>query len=165
MDLEEAVAESVLGLLRPELLPEICTSALMEGRDSPSLAVLAGEHAATLDPVEARALFAAAARELDLPIPSRRQAADLLVERAAAAALTGRRSPYEALSRIVREIYDASDGHELDQGYVGDFLGIERLVGLYWDYDELHQPWACSRAELDQEVLQALQAYLSSRAA
>ena len=165
MDFEQALAESVLGLLRPELLPEICTTALMEGRDSPSLAALAGEPAATLDPIEARALFNAAVRELGLAIPSRRQAADLLVERAAADALRGRRSPYEALSRIVREIYYASGSSELDAEYVGSFLGIERIVGLYWEYDELHEPWACSRTELDQEALQALQAYLNSRAA
>jgi len=164
MELEEAIAESVLGLLRPELFPEICTAALLEGHDSLSLGALAGKSGATLDPAKARSLFDKVVEELGLEIPSRRQAADFLVKRTAAAALADQVSPYEALSRIVCDIYHASNWENLDQGYVGDSLGIERLVGLYWDYDELDQPWACSRGELDQEVLSAFQACLNSRA-
>ena len=165
MDIKEAVAESVLGLLSPERLPGICTRALVDGLDSPSLAALAGESISTLDPVEARQLFVKAIRELRIVTPSPREAARFLIERACAAALTGDRDPYSALSRIVKDIYLAHEHEWQDHEYVGDHLGIQQLVGLYYDYDDLHEPFACTREELDQASLQALQAYLNSRAA
>ncbi len=43
-----------------------------------------------------------------------------------------------------------------DFDYLGESLGLARIVGLYWDYDELDQPWACSREELDQAAIEAL---------
>ena len=162
MDLDEALAESALGILRPERLPEICTDALVSGLVSPSLAALAGEPAAILDPDASRSLFSKAIRELSLSLPSRRQAADLLVKRAIGRALAGQLTPYDALTRIVCEIYHATNWENLDQKSAGDSLCIETLVGLYWDYDDIGEPWMCSRSELDQEVLSAFSAHVNT---
>lgn len=106
-------------MLRPELLPGICTEAVLAGRASDALAALAGEPAGHHDPVEARALFQKGMHGPGRHEPTLREAAGLPVERAAAAALSGRSSPHEALSRIVRTTRSGSRRHlrepKLDQ--------------------------------------------------
>jgi len=160
----QVVAEWVLGILRPERLPSICRDALDVDVESEALVLLATENPESLDFEEARRLFSRVVSDLGLAKPSRTEAAKLLARNAAESAIAGDLSPYDALSRIVREIHLECFPSDRDSEYVGDAIGIEALVGFYWDYDELDEPWACTREELDAASLEALRAFLASHA-
>jgi len=42
-----------------------------------------------------------------------------------------------AMSRLMADVYWNYDFSKLTKNYVGDSHGIEHLIGLYWDYDDL----------------------------
>ena len=165
--IENAVAESALGLLRPETLPDIATTAMTEGLESSSLDVLAVMSTARFDPIAARGLLAAAIRELDLEVPEPRRAAELLVRHTISEALEGKRSPEDALQRIVREVFEAYEtqapGSRASHKFVGGSLGIEKMVGIHEDYDELYESHAMDssqREKLDRAAVKAMRSYL-----
>jgi hypothetical protein len=67
----------------------------------------------------------------------------------------------------MREVYYPVEAFRPSQHWAGDSVGIETLVGWYWDYEEalaLHQP----RAVLDtlaRDAQNAASAWLSARGA
>ena len=149
------LADYVLGTLAPHDLPEVALRALMEGLDSPMLAALAGVTAQTYNRWEVEGLLLAALRELHLVLPDRRESVQLIIDDALRLALAGKSSPSAAVSRIVNGAYYASGAN--DSRIVGDALGIEEIVAIYWAYDERDQPWSRPVAELDRDAFKALE--------
>jgi hypothetical protein len=157
MDLREAVARHVLGFLRAEALPNICSAALESGFDSPTLTSLAGEPLGTLDFEDARRDFDRIIEELGFPTPSFYDAADTIIRNSCLAAVDGVVSPHAALAEIAQVVELVERDHSPTE-FVGDTLGVPDLIGMLHDYDELGKPWVLSRDDLDSEVLIALRA-------
>ena len=93
-----AVARDVLGLTLSEDLVGVAIEALEDGRDSPSLRVLAGLSGS--DVTQARALFDRVLEELGIVRPSMRDAALLLARETAREIVSGTVEPYEGAKRI-----------------------------------------------------------------
>ncbi len=79
-------------------MPSEAVQALLEGVDSPSIRKLAGMTSAESD--EVRATFRAALHELDIEIPSPREAAILVATQVATQITQGAVTPYEGARQI-----------------------------------------------------------------
>lgn len=96
--LELAASKVVLGLLRSEDLVDVGAAALEDGCDSPALRVLAGLTLAEAD--EARATFDRTLSELNVAIPSKRDAVMRLARETAKGILSGTTGAYEGAKQI-----------------------------------------------------------------
>lgn len=105
----------VLGVIRSDGLPAVAATALADGWDSPSLRVLAGSPRS--DP-DVRSLFERALSELNVSLPTPREAVIVLANDIAASVLAGTVAPYDGAQRItelsLRLPEDAEHLHELD---------------------------------------------------
>jgi len=151
------LADYVLGTVAPHDLPALALRALLEGEESSSLAALAGVSPATYDPWEVEELLSDALRELGTLLPSRDDAVQVIIDDTIDRALAGEMSPVGAVSRIVNGAYYASGAAERDSTVAGDSLDLAEIVGLYWAYDEVDQPWSPPAEELDRDALAALE--------
>jgi len=156
MTLAVSLADYVLGIIAPHDLPGVALRALLNGDEAPSLAALAGTSPRTYDRWEVEALLGAALRELHLRLPSRDEAAQIIIDDTLRRALTNEMSPVAAISRIVDDAYYASGASERDSTVAGDSLDLCEIVSMYWKYDDADQPWSPPREELDKEALAAL---------
>jgi hypothetical protein len=152
-----SLADYVLGIITAYDLPAVALRAIMDGHESLSLAALAGCSPQTYNRWETEELLSAALRELSIGLPSRDEAAQIIIDDALRSALAGTVSPASAVTRIVSGAYYGSDAPLRDSMIAGDSLGIGDLVGVYWMYDEADQPWSPSAQELDREAFKALQ--------
>jgi hypothetical protein len=134
--LKRLAANYALGLVHSWDLPPVADRALSSGVYSPSLAELA----ATTNPImsEVGPLFERAMNELGHPVPPGDEAAWIVarahVERVATAAEPLR----EALWDLVRLRWATSMPVE-GRRSVGNGLGIEPFMGIYWSLDELNE--------------------------
>ena len=134
MHIDEAVARMVLHKDPIEDLPGIATEALCHGFDSPALRMLAAS-APSDHPDDLRRLFTKAAQELGIAIPDKVGAARALLPlylRDIAQAIV---SPAQGVRRILYDLHYPL-GHDLDKSHVGEGLGIGKLVGDYYTYDD-----------------------------
>jgi hypothetical protein len=97
-DMEIAACELALDLGNPSDLPRIACDALGHGDDSYSLRLLAGLTDTELD--EAQPLFERALAELNLPVPSQRDAVICLAKEISKEILSGATPPAEGARRI-----------------------------------------------------------------
>ena len=97
-DLKLAASKCALGLLRPDDLVQVGVQALKHGFDSPSLRILAGLNASEVE--EARRMFDRALSELDLEVPSKRDAVVNLAREIAKEILAGTTEAYYGAKRI-----------------------------------------------------------------
>lgn len=139
MTFDEAVAAATLGLLLSGELPDVATRALMAGLDSRSLAALAGESPRAASPDELHRLLEHALRELGVRRPSPVRAAEVLRDHYARRVVTGGISPRSGAEAIVGGVLERVDSHLPAGEFVGEALGIARLVGLFHDYDLVHE--------------------------
>jgi hypothetical protein len=96
--LQTAASEFVLGLVGPSALPSAAVAALEDGCDSPCLRVLAGLTPAEHD--EAGGLLRRALAELNVSLPSGREAVLRLARETAKRILSGETGPREGAQRI-----------------------------------------------------------------
>ena len=96
--LEVAASKCALGLLQSDDLIQVGVQALEHGCDSPSLRILAGLNASEAE--EARRMFDQALSELDLEVPSKRDAVIHLARGIAKEILTGTTEAYLGAKRI-----------------------------------------------------------------
>lgn len=134
MSIQDTLAKMALGAQQVEELPGIATAALCEGLDSPALRVLAGS-SPTDHPDDLWQLLRKAARELGIPVPDRPQAARRVLRLHLRDIAEERVSPMEGVRRILTAVQHPV-GHELDKSHVGEALGIGRLLGDYYTYDD-----------------------------
>jgi hypothetical protein len=96
--LELAASRAVLGLLRSDDLARVGTQALEDGCDSPSLRILAGVNASEAE--EARGLFERVLSELNVAVPSKRNAVMLLARETAKGIVSGTTGVYLGAKQI-----------------------------------------------------------------
>ncbi len=152
MNLSQAVAAFVLGMLPPERLPEIATSALERGIQSTSLSALA-DATPRADPRELRALFLEAVAELGSPPPSLLEAAETLKQYYAAQVVAGELPPREGARLIVERVFREVDELLPPGNYLGEAFGIAQLVGYFYNYDDVPSSDVGSIAEIDQAII------------
>jgi hypothetical protein len=97
-DFRLLAAKDLLDFVGPDAMPPAATRALVEGIDSPSVRQLAGMDGA--DNEDLRATFRSVLRELEIEIPSRREAAILVATEVARGITQGTISPYEGATEI-----------------------------------------------------------------
>lgn len=149
--LSENLAAFVLGELSVGDLPEVAVEALVEGLDSPHLARLAGETAATNAFVLSET-FERALREVGLTWPTRLEAFELVKSYALKRVVDGRIGVREGTARIING-YRRVD-HLLPAGkFVGDGAGVARLYALYHSFDELKAGDVEGETRLEQEIV------------
>jgi hypothetical protein len=105
--LELAVSKVVLGLLRSDDLAGVAVQALEDGCDSPSLRILAGLNASEAD--ETRRMFDQVLSELDVAVPSKRDAVIRLARETAKEILVGTTGTYPGAKQIWVLTLRASD--------------------------------------------------------
>jgi len=134
-ELVDLAARYVVGYALVDDLPPAAVDALVRGLDSPSLACLAGANG-NEDPAEVRSLFLAALAELQIPLPTKRGAAELLKVSWAHKVLAGTWSPRTAARNFVH-LQLTLHSEIADHHYVGDGLDIVALIRAHYSYDDL----------------------------
>jgi hypothetical protein len=112
-----------------ERLPEIAQEALEQGLDSDSLRILAGEQKATI--LEQGSLFERTLSELNIKIPSQREAVIHIVRHQAQNIVSGRVSPIKGAIEISEVAYELSDGLNRLSVFVGLVDQFEDFSGEY----------------------------------
>lgn len=129
------LARRVLTSISVRELQGIAISWIESGHDFPEL------HELAWDPVlswrEADPLFEATAATLGLSMPSREEAAEILVYYHLRRIAQGDCTPEEGLAWMMRDAYWPELSKSFSSAYVGDAVGLEHFIGAYWGYDDL----------------------------
>jgi hypothetical protein len=168
MSFKVHLANYILDNIKLSSMPDAAVQALIEGLDSPSLVKLAGESGDHSNLFEIEELFRHALSELGLSLPSKEEAAHILISYWAEHIVSGLVQPREGARHILIDVY-----HKMDfpnEKMVGEELGINRLLGLAYEYDDLYDGFIefegkpLTREEafkvLDREVIEASRKYL-----
>jgi hypothetical protein len=160
-------AKLQFGLQYESNLPGLACSALVDGLDSPSLRVLAGLDGK--DHVEVRKYLEKVLYELEgEALPTRDEAAWILVRHLIDAIVDGAIEPHEGLHTLIHNVYWAMDWSTSSTKFVGDSIGIQKLYGLCDSFDELSVAnyrgswWKSNKkllAELQEDIKQAATEY------
>jgi hypothetical protein len=154
MDLQEAVARRVLRSLTSDELPAIAVEAVMSGRESPSLAALAGATRAD-SPADLWDLFSRSLTELAIAPPTRLEAAEYLKLLYARRVVTGALAPYDGAAGIVALMQEVERELPERGRYVGESFGVARLVGLYYSWGDVPSGDDASRRRIELALKQA----------
>jgi hypothetical protein len=140
------LARWLLGEVRPESVPAICTDLLLAGYDTPSLRVLAGLTKAELERV--RELLPQLFNELGLERPTEVAAAWRVAQQTAQELLADRLAPYDAARSI----------GDLGTRFAPLFPLLNHFIGLWseWDDDARH------RKEYEYDIRAAAQELVST---
>jgi hypothetical protein len=123
-----------LELLSSSRLPELATSWLADGLDSPALRVLAGERDAPMS--DLAPLFESALEELGVPFPERYEATLQVLRFWLERIVDESIDPMAGMQRIDRDLGDAARELFPDRVYLGEGLGIERLYTWYRELED-----------------------------
>lgn len=123
----EVAALYALGYMPSESMPKLATRWLVEGLDTPSMRLLAGETNPIMSDVAP--LFEAVLQELAIDLPNKREAALTLLEAYLRQMVSGALDPYEGMALIDSQLNQPDIAPATK--YVGDGLGIERLFTWY----------------------------------
>jgi hypothetical protein len=168
MSFKVHLANYVLDNTKLSTMPDAAVQALIEGFDSPSLTKLAGESGDHSNLFEIEELLRHTLSELGLSLPSKDEAAHILISYWAERIVSGSVQPREGARHILVQVYHRTE-HPNDK-FVGETLDISSLVGLAYEYDDLHEGFIefegkpLTKAEafkvLDREVIEASRKYL-----
>jgi len=134
MDFNQQLAAFVLKILRHEEIPNIAVQALVEGFDSNSLRILASYTSVDYNFFEIQDLLKKIMLELNIQLPTKTEASKILISFYIDEIIEKKIDPFVGVENIIKDIYYKSD--MINEKYVGDCLGIEKLYGLYDDYNE-----------------------------
>jgi hypothetical protein len=73
---------------------------------------------------------------LGITVPSYEEAVWNILRRHISQIADGQTDALDGLKALIDEVYWSYDFHSKANQYLGDSHGIERLIGLYWEYDE-----------------------------
>jgi hypothetical protein len=173
MTFVEHLANFVLGNVAFFSLPTVATQALVEGYDSRHLRMLAGLDEGQCNSFQVEDFWRRSLSELQLPLPSREEAARLLICYWARKIVEGSVTPEEGSMLIVNHVYDRTQ-HQ-NEKIAGDSLGISVLIGHAYNYGDLQEgfieyegkPITLTEAReiLDRLVVGEVLAYLSCHSA
>lgn len=83
--------------------------------------------------------FRAALDHHGIVVPDQKTAMRLLIAQHLRDVVATPSDARHQFGRFIDEVYSNGDHDMLDTKYVGDSLGIERLLGLYWSADDLRE--------------------------
>ena len=146
MDFEERLAAYWLGIFRDADLPAIALQGLMQGHDSPALAALAGE-SLEANSFELRAMLARALRELEITQPPAAESRALLLNYWLREIAFGAEPTLHVLRKFVRGYFDVLRSGP-DSDYAGKSDGVDGLVSICWEFEDLSEGRALSIAEM-----------------
>lgn len=129
----EAVAEVELGLISGDQLPDIATSGMLEGYESPALSALAGHFGEPVDSAEVETLWAAALQELDISLESPTAAARIVVRAYARLVAEGELPPQLGASRIAG-VHLLVQHAGCDAHGAGDCIGAAGVLRLFYTH-------------------------------
>ena len=130
----EAVAEVELGLVSADQLTDIATAGLLEGYESPALAMLAGQFGEPHDSMEVERLWNTALQELEIPLEGRTAAARVLVRAYARQVADGELPPQLGASKIAG-LHRMTAHGGCDAGEPGDCIGAAGIIRLFYADD------------------------------
>jgi hypothetical protein len=141
LDLSELGAEFVLPGIPSDDLRDRACEVLLAGYESPSLASLAGAEK-NVHPAELRALFVEGLEEVGVRLPDRLGAAAIMKRTYARQVVQGLASPRTGAARIVALLQGLGPDLPKCERFVGDSLGVARIVGLHYEIDDTtpHDP-------------------------
>src|SRR5262245_10045507 len=152
MTLDQNIAAFVLGELLSSELPRAATEALEEGHDSSDLAALAGATSDASSARELEELWLRGIRQAGKSLPDRATAGQTLRDHYASLVSSGSLAPRPGAALIVRLAGDLYDVFP-DRIYAGDGLGVAKLLGLYYAYDDVQPDDEKAFHELDAEIV------------
>lgn len=150
MTLDQYMSAFVLGRVRTSELPSAALQALEEGYESVDLAVLAGSPAERW-PSERLALWHRGLEQLGKALPSRAEAGRTLRDYFVTLVASGSLSPRAGAAEIVGLADDLSAVLP-SREYVGDGLGVAKLVGLHYDHDDVADGDDRAHREIDDAI-------------
>lgn len=134
MNFQEKLANYILGNLTRNYFPDIALAALNQGIESESLLILAGMTDRD-NTFELQKYFEGSLMELDITLPSKIEAAQLLLRYYLAEMIAHPEKAFEAMIKIDNDIYHQVDWLEelglTGKKFVGEELGLERLYTWY----------------------------------
>lgn len=150
MTFAEFLAAFVRDRLPTEELPAAALQAMEEGYDSNDLAALAGQASGAF-PSDLEILWRRGLRHLAVVLPGRAKAGRTLRDYYAGLVASGSIPPREGAAALWRLNIDLED--VLPRGvYVGAALGVARLIGLYFEHDEVPDGDEKAHRQLDDAI-------------
>ncbi|MFN0021761.1 MAG: hypothetical protein ACKVP0_26235 [Pirellulaceae bacterium] len=153
LELQLTAAKLVLGLLYSWEIPPVADRALLNGEYSPAFAELAAIDNPIMSEVEPVLIKAIA--ELGLRLPSRPDAAWLIVRNCMQLIVLNAESLRTALSLLKETSYAVRDVMP-DSQYVGDNLDLGSLIGIYWSYTAPNENCYEGRLIIDESERQTI---------
>lgn len=150
MTLDQHMAAFALGRVPSSDLPSVALQALEEGHESVDLAALAGSSAERW-PSELLDLWSGGLRQAGKALPSRAEAGRVLRDHFATLVASGSLSPRAGAAEIVRLATALSDVLPSKE-YAGDGLGVAKLLGLFYNHDDVPVGDARAHREIDDEI-------------
>jgi len=150
----EAVAEVELGLVSTDQLPDVATTGLLEGYQSPSLAAVAGQFGEPCDPVEMDRLWSRALQELKMTLEDRRAAGRIVVRAYARLVVEGELPAPLGASKIAG-VHRIVARPGCDRQSPGDCLDAEDVLALFTAAERRGYLQGRERARLDVAVVEA----------
>jgi hypothetical protein len=162
--LDQYLAALVLDRLTSYDLPAVAMQAFAEGFDSLDLAVLASATATESEQASSGLweLWERWLRQSGKALPTRVDAAHTLRDYFAARVCSGSLEPQagaEAITMLARDLEVELPTRE----YVGDGLGVARLVGLFYSHDDVPRHDHAAHRAIDDDIRTECRRLLASR--
>jgi len=152
MTFDQYIASYVLGRLLSSDLPRAATQGLEEGYDSVDLAALAGSTSAERSTSEQEELWKRGLQHVNKPVPNRAEAGRILTDYYASLVSSGAFAPRMGAAEIVHLANDLDDVIP-SRNYVGDGLGVARILGLYYSYGDVPSDDDRAISDIDEEII------------
>ena len=130
------LANYALGNATSDELPIAAIRALEDGYDTPSLRILAWLE----NPWEIDVCLKRVAEESGVKIPSKKEAAIILINRYTQLIIDQVIEPIEGLYHIIYDVLRKTDCFGTDHKYIYDRIAFHTLYGLYDSYDDMNNP-------------------------
>jgi hypothetical protein len=130
MNFKQQLSNYILGNLETSDLPKVGIVGLESGLDSESLIILAGLSEKD-NLFEIDAYFKKALDELEIQLPDKRTAAIDVITYYADLIKNKQIDSYLGIEKIVDEVLYKTDLFDKSEKYVYDYIGFEKIYGLY----------------------------------
>ena len=135
MNLKYIVAKIAFGTVHADEIRAVVDSLLTEGTYSDDFIDIMDSKPARLD--EVLPPFTSFLKAKMISIPSKDQAVWQIIEYHVSRIATEVADTFEELNALIYDVYWDYDFHSQTKSYLGDSHGIEHLIGLYWEHDEI----------------------------
>jgi len=156
----------VLGNIKKHTLPDFAVKLLEAGYDSPSLYLLAWPE----NSLEIEEDLHLTLDEMDLELPSKNEAALILIKYYLQKILNKEIVPTEGLEKICKEVLCKSDFEGKDTKFIYGHIEFHNLYCLYCEYEDMINPLVCISTigrykrieEINAEILSHAEKFIQS---